>query len=302
MSHYGILAIRKKDNKISLEDAMAPYDENAEVEPYIRSTYEELVEEGKQSILSWKCDERIKELMEGISKEDWIRMHAADRTTDSSKETYYNTIKEIADFCKEESTGKWTDKDYHAFITRGEEDHLDKDGNMLSSYNENAKWDWWVEGGRWSDELILKKSAQEKYGGAEKVDSAKVGDIDWRKMYSLSPERKKHCIEFWNYYVMGEPYPGTTEEFREKYATYYKPEYFKEKYKTIDNYITAMSTWRLHAVLDNEGEWHEVGQMGWFGMSSETTEEENDWESTFFDRFIKPLDDEDEITVIDCHI
>ena len=75
-----------------------------------------------------------------------------------------------------------------------------------------------------------------------------------------------------------------------------------KKYKNVNNYIRQMSRWNVHAVLDAEGQWFEPAAMGWFGVSLEEDEDSVNWALNFYDRFIKNLNDEDEITVIDCHI
>ena len=47
----------------------------------------------------------------------------------------------------------------------------DRQGNLYSTSNPNAKWDWWVIGGRWSNFLKLKS------GGF--ANSARVRNIDF---------------------------------------------------------------------------------------------------------------------------
>ena len=102
---------------------------------------------------------------------------------------------------------------------------------------------------------------------------------------------------------MEEPYPGTDEEKKKELGfTFYTKEYYLKRYKTIEGYLKSISTWYLRAVLDDDGEWHEVGEMGWFGMSSESEDEDAKWEEEFYDRFIKPLPEDAVLTVIDCHI
>ncbi len=42
--------------------------------------------------------------------------------------------------------------------------------------------------------------------------------------------------------------------------------------------------------------------MGWFGCSSETSEESTNWNLNFYDRFIKDSDQDLTLTIVDCHI
>ena len=57
-----------------------------------------------------------------------------------------------------------------------------------------------------------------------------------------------------------------------------------------------------YAVVTSDGEWHGCGEMGWFGMSSETPEESEDWDINYYKNFIATADPEDWITIVDCHI
>jgi hypothetical protein len=42
--------------------------------------------------------------------------------------------------------------------------------------------------------------------------------------------------------------------------------------------------------------------MGWWGISSESVDEELEWNRKFYERFIEPLGEDDTITIVDCHI
>ena len=56
-----------------------------------------------------------------------------------------------------------------------------------------------------------------------------------------------------------------------------------------------------HAVVTPDGEWHEVGRMGWFGISDETGEGLRDWVDRFRERYLDPYGDH-MIVIVDCHI
>lgn len=53
------------------------------------------------------------------------------------------------------------------------------------------------------------------------------------------------------------------------------------------------------AFVDADGEWHQHGEMGWFGSTEEKTEEE--WNREFMD-YVKTLPGDTLITAVDCHI
>ena len=301
MSHYAVLGVRKEGNPISLDEAMERYDENREVEPYISKTYAELTAEGRDMVDRYKDMEEIKSILDGMPMKDWIAKHGREYSSEERNIETYKYYKEKADQIKAESAGTWGDKEYHDFAI-DDSDELDEEGNRLSTYNPDSKWDWYVEGGRWPGQLKIKKSKVKEYGSSE-VDSAKVGDVDWAAMNSLTDEQRERATRLWKYYVMEEPYPGTEEEKREELGfIFYKKEYYLNRYKTLEGYLKSLGTWCLRAVIDDNGDWHEVGEMGWFGCSSETEDEDAKWEEEFYDRFIKPLPKDAMITVLDCHI
>lgn len=64
MSHFTVAVITAK--KENLEEMLAPYDENLEVEPYIERTKKEIIEKARK----WKED-FFKEQKEGKKLSDW---------------------------------------------------------------------------------------------------------------------------------------------------------------------------------------------------------------------------------------
>lgn len=54
------------------------------------------------------------------------------------------------------------------------------------------------------------------------------------------------------------------------------------------------------ALLNDEG-WQSKGEMGWFGMSSDTPEDGENWNKSYMD-FIKQASDDTIFVVVDCHI
>lgn len=186
-----------------IEGKLAPYDEGLQVTPYIEKTKKDLEKE---------CKEMIEE----------AKNPPKDTTID------YRGYKEgmsLAEFTKQ----------YH-------EEELDKDSNMLTTYNPNSKWDWYEIGGRWKGMLILKSRRT----------------TDQARLNQLAPNQKTHNI------------------FDDVFYTY--------------------------AVITKEGKWHAMGKMGWWGSSSETEKEREEWINLYWDRFIKGLSGDTLLTVVDCHI
>ncbi len=74
---------------------------------------------------------------------------------------------------------------------------------------------------------------------------------------------------------------------------------------TKETYLERMkkcSRFYTFAVITPDGTWHEMGQMGWFGMSSETAEEKEQWIENYKKRFIDAADPNWWLVIVDCHI
>lgn len=143
--------------------------------------------------------------------------------------------------------------------------------------NPNAKWDYWGVGGRFAD-----------------VDKIKVKDFD----FTPNPEYYKKAERFWEIIVEGQP----LKEGEKQPFNFYKVEYYLKRYKNKETYAKIMSLFITYAVITPDGKWHQKGEMGWFGMSSDTADEALDWDMNYKSRFIDTADPEWFLTVVDCHI
>ncbi len=149
---------------------------------------------------------------------------------------------------------KWTDEDwYKKGIEYYDEEDINEDGSVQSTYNQNSQWDWYQIGGRWSDSLKIKPHTYSKTRGERSwaiedspkrgyADSAVKEDIDWEH--------------------------------------------------------ESMKDFETFAFLDSMGEWHEEGSMGMFGASTTT---DNSWSDTF-KKLLDNVNDDERLTVVDCHI
>lgn len=254
MSHYPVLIIKNQD--ADLDEILAPYSENLEVEPYIYRTKQQIIDDAKT--YKEKLFEKIKEDPD-MELTDWQRGFLNART---DQEFYY--------------------------AERDEDGHFDEDGNKLSTYNPKSKWDWWVVGGRWSGNLTTKNG--------ERVNGGLVKDLN------LGIDKEEYDRSLRWYEVVVEGAPLKEGENKEAFFSFYNTNYLRECYKTKENYAKFHALPIYRAVVTPDGEWHEKGEMGWFGMSSETAEESLDWDLHFMERFIDNLDDNMELVVVDCHI
>lgn len=157
-------------------------------------------------------------------------------------------------------------------------DSIDPDtGDLTTTYNPSSKWDWYEIGGRWSSMLLGKDGNLYDYLPADQIDfEAMRAD----RLASLQPYKE---------FIDGDHI--------------YKKEYLLGKYPDEQTYIKKMTEFSTFAVVTPDGEWHEKGEMGWFGCSSETADEDNEWCDGYYDAFIKPaIENGWELTIVDCHI
>lgn len=263
-------------------------------------------------------------------------------------------------FKKEEKEPPTTTEQFEAYYQKYGRDwngnqYEKRDGQWqeFSTYNPDSKWDWFVEGGRWSGMLMLKKGVRatsdmlgrrgvmdettdEELLSQRRVDQALKKDIDWKGMYNANLYERVETYDKFEK-LIGEPVDDKTLDTCSKwwkenqFANPVYPQKPKEKYDSLDSLIK--DHWRkqcardtglislfspseiptrdefladtpticTHSVL-RDGEWIEKGEMGWFGVSSESEDESREWNESFFDRFIKPLDEDTLLTIIDCHI
>ena len=192
-------------------------------------------------------------------------------------------------------------------------------GNELSTYNPNSKWDWYEIGGRWRNLLLTKINNEDviseidlvdlmnKGNNLEKeapigykwVDGARIKDIDFKKAAEIKNTYNK-AIRFWETYVEGQK-PTTEEEKEDIEFELYKKEYYIERYETKENYAKMQSAFSCWALLDETG-WHEKGKMGWWGMNDSTKDSEQLFLEKFTETINKPENQDKYLIIVDCHI
>lgn len=152
-------------------------------------------------------------------------------------------------------------------------------------YNPNAKWDWYSIGGRWSGCLLTKRG--------NGVNSCLLDDLaiipeNWDALQTMY---KKLC----------EAEQNNDETVLKEYEFYSWEDwhYYKEN---IENYPEKPIS-LTYAVITPDGEWHEPGQMLWFGISAASDEERDDWSDKYVERFITPYRNQNYyVVLVDCHI
>jgi len=275
MSHYTVLVINTKGED-DVDEQLEPFDESIEMDEYSKGP---------------------------VSKEDLIRFkncytdpndHIVKISDEEKKANENLSLEELY----EKYGNDWNSNQWRLNNGVWEE---------TSTYNPKSKWDWYSIGGRWIGMLLTKNDSGVKgvsgaFGNGPRheagVDQACKGDIDWKAM--TNEEDYKKAIRYWEMVVEGSE-PVTEKEKEDVKFSFYKPEYYTNKFGTKENYAKYQTSFHTYAVL-KDGEWVEPGQMGWFGMSSADPKDEFEFGMNFMKDIVDPLPDEALLTVVDCHI
>lgn len=136
--HYSLLVVG--DN---IEERLEPFDENLDVERHVMYTKEELIKQRKDR-LEWQRREGpysqyLKDPQAYISKPGLSQEHI--RAMQNMHLEYLKTDEEL----------------YQDAISDEDAENIDPvTGGILTTCNENAKWDWYEIGGRWAGLIVLK--------------------------------------------------------------------------------------------------------------------------------------------------
>ena len=165
----------------------------------------------------------------------------------------------------------------------------DNEGNLYYFGNKDAKWDWYEIGGRWSG--MLKKL------DGTRCDECEVKDLD----LSLDKDMYEKAKRFWE--VVVDKQPLKDGEYADGFTSWYKDSYYKDTFGDKETFAKDKASLSTLAML-LDGEWHEQGKMGWFGMSDTTSESLQEY-TNFFDKKLKELKvthPNARLTLVDCHI
>lgn len=182
--------------------------------------------------------------------------------------------------------------EYMEFYEDDECDVDERTGKRGYWQNPNAKWDWWLVGGRFSGRLRAPRG--DRGYRAEAVE----GRYDVAEMRDVSTARDegayRAALDEFDRYLAGESVDSP-------YLDGFRREYVLDRYRDAEFYARTRSEFWFRSVVTPDGEWHEVGKMGWWGVSSESGEQLRDWVDHFRERFVDPYRD-CTATVVDCHI
>jgi len=154
-----------------------------------------------------------------------------------------------------------------------------------STYNPNSKWDWWQIGGRWSGSL------KEDYNPSEDPRNQEICDLcdgTGKREDSIGNSMREQDP---NYTCNGCNGKGITTKWPTEWVV---------DAGNIEPVSDIPDSFIPYSLIVSYGEWHQKGDMGWWGMSS-NDKEKDDWEKECRDIFTEYADTHLAV-VVDCHI
>ncbi len=217
----------------------------------------------------------------------------------------------IRDYRERHPETDWTDEAIWDFAREDYGPDCWDEENIYSFYNPDARWDWWVLGGRWRYQLKVRKNTphlkdQDFFAGEPRkqrgryrwCDAAPIKDILWSHLNRAEPERIKQMSRFWDVVV-----DGAEKREDEDFGFHWKGEYYREIYRTKENFIMKENTFYTHDLLDGiNDEWYTMGDMGWFGCDNSTGESFEQYLRDFYEIIQRPEYQDYWFCVVDCHI
>lgn len=275
MSHFCMWAVTKTDNEEELEKVMQPYHE-------------------------YECT--------GIEDEYVIHV---DKTAEAI-ERYERDKDEYAnarEFLEEWYGVEYIDNESEQVVDKVSKYAIisDDETKIIKYYeytNPNAKWDWWVIGGRWSNNQNMMKKSDFDYDAWYEKEKMYYTDL-WNLYHPLCEKHKDTLVE-WN---------SNAENTKEMLEAYQNQPLMKEIRANMDKYDIWDFKWRMKQSLEEyldfelktaspcfgivkEDGWYEKGKMGWWACVSN---ENPDWNSDF-KKLWDSIPDDYYIWNVDCHI
>ena len=150
--------------------------------------------------------------------------------------------------------------------------------------NPQAIWDWYEEGGRYSQFLHLKDGRC--------ATSAKISEFS----LAPTPEQIQYYSREWDVAV-----DGAEKTEKEERELFFRPEYYLERWGTKENYMYDMcNSWGFHFITP-DGKLHSRGKPLWFGCAIDTRESNRQYVDEW-QQAIESLPDDYYMVVVDCHI
>ncbi|MCE3203438.1 hypothetical protein [Paenibacillus sonchi] len=166
--------------------------------------------------------------------------------------------------------------------------------------NPNAKWDGWTVSDRRSNLLLLKSG--------EQANPAKIKDIFFAEQLE---EYEGRTVEIEGMHVPAVLAPNFQIMLQKSFHNweenisgkgYYKPEYYLKRYGDKPGYLREMLNISPSAVITPDGVWHSKQQeIGWYAENPKDNKLKI-FHDSFYNIFIKTVNPEHYLVVVDCHI
>lgn len=205
---------------------------------------------------------------------------------------------------------------------------------VMDRTNPNAKWDWWVVGGRWTGYFKLKNPTSDTayigegglFSPSPKpgyADSALKGEID---VEAMRDEAGLEAEKLWDQIreiTQGHPWTSFAE-LRERHdddieaarASYHSQDAIKRIRESrdiglifdLDRFLVTKAEYIQRArnaagvpfAVLMDGEWYQKGEMGWWGIVAGEQDQE-EWNQKVAE-LLDELPADTRITAVDCHI
>ena len=232
MSHFSVWALLPSIENVEahLEELLAPFDVNTEVDPYETECYCVGAEARRHG--QAVADRDVKP-MESLRDEYWKLPEPR-----PSWETHILSWVHAA---------QQAEADHPLFARPNPKcEQCNGSGRRQTTYNPKSKWDWWQIGGRWTGMLDPSYDPEKDPENAERCFLCK----------GSGQRSGGACAQ-----CQG---TGKTTAWPTSWAKY------SGDIMPIENIPPNVTPF---ALLTPDGEWHEHGRMGWWGMVSEEKED-----------------------------
>lgn len=139
------------------KELLAPYDENIVYAPYVLYTREQAIAKIRKEIEDYKNGPYTEYVS---SPKKYEESHPNAEHINYLKNKFPKKLEWTDDECYEDMKGRF------------DEDMIKLNGDLLSTYNPNSKWDWYTIGGRWNNYL--------KTLSGETTNEDYASEIDWK--------------------------------------------------------------------------------------------------------------------------
>ena len=333
MSHFNVVvALESPDG---LADALAPFDENKEVEPYRNYKDGAAADHWLYGALK-RADEDDRNGTGMLPYRPDELGWSSSSSKDAPEVQRGKIAANAALFRSLPSPVTWADIVELHNARYGEDsdpmlyDELSGRAYQMSTYNPDSKWDWYQVGGRWTGHFRARRGAERMdviYGqpgfmtpansDPRKCDGGPKRALDlkarWLKLVDGIPEARP-WREFAD--LIGKVDGYGIDRAREEYGSQPRVQAIRgtdydrfgtssiETYQKPERQFVELQRAQAvpgFALLTLEGRWMAPGRMGWFGSSSDSESDRAGYYEAA-NAYIESLSDSTWLIAVDCHI